>query len=541
VWIRNDVRYLINQGYDLGLAYAAARIAWKQFNDPDFNVAVHRGQWLAKAKQLDEVRENAIYTDDTGQELIRSPYRIMPRRIWDLKSNRVVELRMLHSEVLAQECLSGSITIDLEKAPLPPFWAITHSWTNEMLPVKTSINQYQWPTPLPPGLDLDHNVRRELLSKGAEYVWLDVLCLRQYSTTNDTMQDEWKLDVPTIGNIYRAAVGIARYFNGLGQAFSISGWDNPRHWLCRAWTLQEIRSESTTYNAGIWQKNSGSAHIIMNTESWVGGNAITLRQALHPIIKLAAEVDGPSGCSVYELVQQMAKRHATQPTDKVAGLFYLLRTTQLPTYDASISDVDAWARCFHVLPFERKIEILFDFPYTGDGAGHDSQWFPTWRQLMEWPDRDPTYDHTVAVCQPNQVHLQLAHAGKPEPLLVSNIWAIPDVRLCQTRKLNEYEIHIGNEVFAFYHPYVRQKPIEMSTPGRYTLVTTTTDHSYNWVVCKSLGRRDEKCTMPDGTIKTADIEPLRKLGVLRTDSCSEFVLGMGRRDSILKKINALFV
>jgi len=103
VWIPNDVRYLINLGYDLGLAYAAARVAWKGFNDPDFNIAVHRCQWFAKAKEIDEVREGAIYTDGTGQELIKFPYHIMPRRIWDLKSNRVVEFRMLHSEVLARE------------------------------------------------------------------------------------------------------------------------------------------------------------------------------------------------------------------------------------------------------------------------------------------------------------------------------------------------------------------------------------------------------------------------------------------------------
>jgi len=233
VWIQNGVRYLVNQGYDLGLAYAAARVACKGFNDPGFNIAVHRGQWLAKAKQIDEVRDQAIYMDDTGQGLIKSPYRIMPRRIWDLKSNRVVEFRMIHSEALARECLSGSIVIDLEKVPSPPFWAITHSWTDAMLPMETSINQYQWPTLLPRGLDLEHDVRRELLNKGPEYVWVDVLCLRQHSTASDRtkqLQDEWKLDVPTIGNIYRAAVGIALFFNGLGQAFSTKGWDDPRHW-----------------------------------------------------------------------------------------------------------------------------------------------------------------------------------------------------------------------------------------------------------------------------------------------------------------------
>ena len=228
VWIRNDVRYMVNQGYDLGLAYAGARVAWRGFNDPDFNIAVHRGQWLTKARQISEVRENSIYMDGSGQGMIKSPYRIMPRRIWDLKSNRVVEFQMLHSEALARECLSDGDAIDLEKAPYPPFWAITHSWTNDMSPVQTSINQGQWPVPLPRDLNLD-DVRRELLNMGAEYVWVDVLCLRQHSGADGhghTKHDEWKLDVPTIGNIYRAAAGIARYFNGLGQAFDTKGWDD---------------------------------------------------------------------------------------------------------------------------------------------------------------------------------------------------------------------------------------------------------------------------------------------------------------------------
>jgi len=546
VWIRNDVRYLVNHGYDLGLAYAAARVAWKHFNDPDFKIAVHRDQWLAKAKQIDEVRENAMYTDDTGQELIKYPYRIMPRRMWDLKSNRVVEFRMLHSEVLARECLPGSVIISLDKPPLPSFWAITHSWTNEMSPVNTSINQYQWPTPLPRGLDLEHSVRRELLSKGAEYVWLDVLCLRYHSSMDDNT--EWKVDAPTIGNIFRTAVWIAHYLNGLGQAFSSNGWDDSRHWLNRAWTLQEIRSENTTYNAGVLRKTS--AHTIMNTEGRVDGKVTTLRQALEPIVRLAAQVDSESGCSVYELVQQMAKRYAAKPTDKVAGLFYLLRTTQLPTYDAGISEGDAWARCFHVLPFERKVEILFDFPYSGDsaGTGHDCQWFPTWRQLMEWPGRDPHLDHTRAVCPQNQGYLQ---AEKPGHLLMLDIWAISDVSLCQTDYGNTdatdiwgqtFVIDIGDEIFGFYYPYVGQNPIKMSSSGRYTLVTTThSDNSYNWVVCEPLGKRDESYTVPGGAVEVAEVEALGKLGVLRTDSCSELVLGWGRGYSILNKINALFI
>ena len=45
------------------------------------------------------------------------------------------------------------------------------------------------------------------------------LCLRQKSEVDHLEKlrvEEWKLDVPTIGNVYRAAANIVRYFNGLG-------------------------------------------------------------------------------------------------------------------------------------------------------------------------------------------------------------------------------------------------------------------------------------------------------------------------------------
>jgi len=90
----------------------------------------------------------------------------------------------------------------------------------------------------------------------------------------------------------------------------------------------------------------------------------------------------------------MARRFATVPTDKAAGLFYLLRTTQLPTYNENTTDENAWRQCFHVLPDSRKFEIQFDFPYRGS-----QHWFPEWKQLLDWPRRDPEYDHHAAECR----------------------------------------------------------------------------------------------------------------------------------------------
>ena len=56
-----------------------------------------------------------------------------------------------------------------------------------------------------------------------------MVCLRQQiedDNLKQLRQEEWKLDIPTIGNIYRAAARIIRYFNGLRVCFSNNNWDD---------------------------------------------------------------------------------------------------------------------------------------------------------------------------------------------------------------------------------------------------------------------------------------------------------------------------
>ena len=165
--------------------------------------------------------------------------------------------------------------------------------------------------------------------------------------------------------------------------------------------------------------------IILNTEGQVGGVTTTLRAAIRPILRLADSLGVRGGCSMYDLTREMSRRCASHPTDKVAGLFYLLQTTELPTYDELINEEEAWGKCFHVLPFRRKFEILFDFPYRGP-----EHWYPSWKQLMEWPERDDTYEHAAAEYQRDSSIPELI----PDPdivqpqaggsLFVGKIWAI---------------------------------------------------------------------------------------------------------------------
>ncbi|KAF8430347.1 hypothetical protein EV426DRAFT_581116 [Tirmania nivea] len=559
-WIRNDIRYFVSQKFDFGLAYAAARVGWKRFREKA-DISVQRARWLKKAKELDEARTQAIYKhSSTGQELIKSPYSIMPRRIWDLKSNRVVEYRMLHAEIQSIDVMNSNP----HQPPFPPFWAITHSWTDDMKPLtRTSINQYQWPVPLPDGVDLERDVRAELLSFGAEYVWLDILCLRQHSGTqkpsdhelmlsdhnssfDSVKQNEWKVDVPTIGNIYRAAERVVRYFNGLGKPFSEHGWDDSRHWLRRAWTLQEINTENRTFNGGLGMSRDNK-RIILNTKGQFGGQTVTLRAAIRPILKLAASLGGLGGCSMYDLTREMARRCASQPTDKVAGLFYLLHTTQLPTYDELISDEEAWRKCFHVLPFRRKFELLFDFPYRGP-----EHWYPSWKQLMEWPERDDTYEHAATEWPHNdsagpELNPDFAtiRADDEASFFVDKIWAISHALLStDILSPNEYEVRIGNRVFGFYCPYQSQKLIETES-REFTLAFPSQEHSYNWAVCEELPRtmkRKFEDVDRNENLNVVEVKCLKKVGVLRTDSCSELLVGKKRDgSSMLQMINCLFV
>ena len=512
-WIQNDIRYFVTCNFDFGLAYAAARVAWKDFNEHSSSViSIQRSQWHKHAQVLDEARSKAIRTDHSTsvQELITSPYLVMPRRLWDLRSNRVVDFRMLHAT---------QSTIKIR----PTFWAVSHSWTGEMFPVWTTINQRQWPVPLPKNISIDY-LRSELLTLGAEYVWIDVVCLRQQSEVDDLEQlrkEEWKLDVPTIGNIYRAAAKIVRYFNGLGVCFSNDGWDDSRHWLQRAWTLQEIANENTTINGGIAQ-NRGQ--VFLNTRGKVSGKVIQLRDAIRPVIKLAAQVDSPHGCEIYELAREMTRRYASQPVDKISGLFYLLRTTKLPCYDAQMTSEDFWRQCFHLLPAERKAEVLFDFP----SRGSDEQWFPTWAQVLAWPMRNPAYDHLRPQSLPDLPGYDLGEGS----FSINNIWTIPHAILYETDSYpGEYQVKICDNLFGFYLPYLSQEPINIEGQPAFTLAIIDLGDAHNWVVCRAVETR-----VADANLGMVGFNILKKVGVIRTDSCGELLDG-----GFLQRMDCLFV
>jgi len=250
------------------------------------------------------------------------------------------------------------------------------------------------------------------------------------------------------------------------------------------------------------------------------GKSVTLRRAMNPIFKFS------SGCSVYQLAREMANRVASNPTDKVSGLLYLLRANTLPTYDEAVSAEFSWKRCLHVLPFGKKLEILFDFPYPGTAQ----QWFPTWKQLMEWPQHDPSCEHPPTKWPPNWRVPETREVGEML-FFIPGAWAISGI--LHEAEENGYILKSGDKDFGFYGPYLSQAPIEVSGQQFTFVVLSVTDFS-NFVVCKQVAKTREMRKSNNGTEKWMNVVYLQKVGVLRAD------YNVIRRD-IFKEINCLFV
>ncbi|KAF8460907.1 hypothetical protein BDZ91DRAFT_798401 [Kalaharituber pfeilii] len=244
----------------------------------------------------------------------------------------------------------------------------------------TPINHYQWPVPLPTGMTFEQ-IRWEAIRAGATYCWLDVLCLRQKTMrilgngelceiNAKKRRDEWSIDVPTIGNIYRQARHVLRYFNGLGRHFRLSGWDDSRHWINRAWTLQETRPEHVMVNGGV----SAGMHLPLGAKVTIektGGQlqCKPLREVLSQLNRMVSDAEGeyrgsvnlslgwfrshplydsmasaspgsfaPAASmrmrcsSILDLACEMTRRHASKELDKISGLSYLMKCRTLPLY-----------------------------------------------------------------------------------------------------------------------------------------------------------------------------------------------------------------
>ena len=347
----------IDDGCDIGQVYGYLRPWWTDIGDMKaFGTLL--GQMRARRQKDYELRSTAI----TGNRITNS--RIPPRRVWDLYANRVVPFYALQP------------TVRRGKEHIPSnLWAVSHSWraSSERQSVLTTINGKAWHVPIPRGTTLN-DVRNELLMLGAEYVFLDVLCLRQKDQllpeSESIRKREWRLDIPTIGHIYNEDEDrpVIVYFNGLGLPFSDQPVDpnDSYHWFSRVWTLQE--TPVIAIFGGLEHK-LGKVDLY-DLSQWPSE---IRRDFLEPFAALKAQWTGIEGA-----LRIMRSRSYSNPVDQVACLAYLLRCPTLPIYDADMDVELAWSLLVECLPPKVRAELLFSYfgPRRPSGS-----WRPTWEQV----------------------------------------------------------------------------------------------------------------------------------------------------------------
>ncbi len=332
----------IEKNYDFGTVYGHLRTVWNTHSESNMQDTLRRHEEMDRKMRQQALIGNLIVNPD-----------LLPRRVWDLYSNRVVPY-----------WISDSF-------PQP----ISHAWAGEKdcVDVLTPINGMEWPVPIPKDTNLNL-IRIEMLNLGVQYTWLDVLCLRQKGGKREDLRaEEWKLDVPTIGSIYQESQ-VVIYLSGLGQALSLKkgDLDSDRCWFRHAWTVQEVGTSGRII-AGDTPDGPMHAMPIDNN----GNYQTDMLTRFHKQLKsLHANTD------MFSILAAMRDRVSTNPVDKVAGLAGPMLPEAIPAYYESESLEDAWMALVNTTHMSDCVLLLFQYPGVGLGC---KKWRPTWDQVMTEP------------------------------------------------------------------------------------------------------------------------------------------------------------
>ncbi|PBK71743.1 hypothetical protein ARMSODRAFT_954582, partial [Armillaria solidipes] len=360
----------ISDKYDFGTAYGHLRSIWFDCDLSEVQKSLYN-----EATDL-KIRDNVV----VDGQITEDGQNMAPRRVWDLFSNRVVPwLVALH---------------------IP--WGISHAWMEEGLRenVVTPINGRQWPVPIPKDASLD-SIRIEMLNLGAEYAWLDVLCLRQKGGLDEDLRaEEWKLDVPTIGNAY-AAGKVVCYFSGLGRplkqgcddSLEEGHFDSNRSWFKRTWTLQETSDD--------WMIGGDTGDKIVNGE---------VRERFKSQLSSVEKVTAGEYAYLFDSLSLVRDRAAENEVDRVAALAYFLpcytipaahdgtrpstsvtgsppgepTSVHMPAYSEKESPDDAWTALVKAIAHRSEMLFLYHEPGPEPHA-----WRPSWDQAMNWKECVP--------------------------------------------------------------------------------------------------------------------------------------------------------
>ncbi|KAK0458113.1 uncharacterized protein EV420DRAFT_415823 [Desarmillaria tabescens] len=338
----------LTNNYDFGTAYSRLRPIWYTRDWSTIRSLLRR-----KEEEDQEIRRKAL----AGNRIV-NPW-LPPRRVWDLYSNRVVPWWITD--------VDGKL-----RWPQP----ISHAWVDEKdrADVWTPINGYEWPVPIPKDSDLNF-IRIEMLNLGLEYAWLDVLCLRQVGGPGeDVRAEEWKLDVPMIGAVYRAT-RVVLYLNGLGRSLTLKegDLDSDRSWFRRAWTLQEVG----------WRRVFAGDTLDGPLQAKpIDENGNYQTELLTKFHKHLQSVHNIPRQGVFAVLESMQNRVSTNPVDKVAGLACFLGSKTIPAYYESQSLEEAWTALVNSMDKGLRGVLFAWFAGPGDAG---TKWRPSWNQVMRVP------------------------------------------------------------------------------------------------------------------------------------------------------------
>lgn len=386
--LRECLEQVLASSPDFGVAYGTIRPWW----------FLHSGLSFAQVPSLMRSRQRELRAqwDNAVRDFCITDARLPPRRVWDLFSNRVLPFHVLPRWP------------DRPAGYIPPVvWCVSHGWVEptERTFVLTRINGEEWPVPIPAATSLAH-VRVELLNMGAQYVWLDVLCLRQVSddAAREALRErEWATDLPTLGCVYQrqplrarewrtareaAAAGVlgeyvgskdqpldevpcVTYFTGLGLPLDVAqrALNSARHWCHRVWTVQE--ASHCWLPGGLTGAVPAGAHAFFAEVRWIVACAQNERQAMR-------------------LMTDVRARHCTTEHDRINGLAHMLGCATLPLYSDRLSVESTWQIRIKHLPAWLRTDIFVQHAVDKPFA-----LFVSWKRLLKDDPKFPYSDLDV--------------------------------------------------------------------------------------------------------------------------------------------------
>ncbi|EKM53760.1 uncharacterized protein PHACADRAFT_211409 [Phanerochaete carnosa HHB-10118-sp] len=463
--------HFIRNSRDFGQVYGALRCHWQS----DFTRLL--SDIAAKQKREEVMQKNAL---DGGYI---SNSQVSPRRVWDLYSNRVLPFYAIDQN-------RNSLVIP------DNIWTVSHSWVHEnaRIDVSTPINDYKWPVPIPNNTTFDH-IRVELLNLGAEYVWLDVLCMRQRGRPEDEEQrkEEWKLDVPTIGSVYSLDRPCVTYFNGLGLPFDPSPQvlSSDRHWLKRVWTVQEATD--------LWLPGGITGATSTDTQRF-------FRELLPRSIpqNFLSSFD-----HLAFAVRAMQGRHCTAGLDRVHGLAYILNCKTLPIYDEGMPTELAWTALLKHIGLDSRWRVALRHARRHP---NDTSLLPSWKDFMQYEQEGNDIHSWYSVPGLSDLYL-LDHLNlhTPEPgtyfhKVIAGLYGSIDIDREGTKDSSGHKIlRFQDAIGALYEITATKVGGTFLRGAAYLILKFTSEV---WLVVEVIGRRLMGEQMVQWVVKRGCIFPL---------------------------------